>query len=127
MAKKNYKKFLPKVGSTVAVAMAMTVALSTQAQAAELDDAEVLNGGLSMDEIEVNDKAMSAQIVPGSYNNEVEQSNDETIDENEETIENNDQTQQNNDDSQPEAKGHYTVFPCLHVVLIAAGHRCEVQ
>ena len=97
MAKKNYKKFLPKVGSTVAVAMAMTVALSTQAQAAELDDAEILNGGLSMDEIEVNDKAMSAQIVPGSYNNEVEQSNDETIDENEETIENNDQTQQNND------------------------------
>ena len=30
MAKKNYKKYLPKAGSTVAVALAMTVALSTQ-------------------------------------------------------------------------------------------------
>ena len=43
MAKKNYGKFLPKAGSTVAVAVAMTVALSTQVSAAELDDTELLN------------------------------------------------------------------------------------
>ena len=36
--KKMNKKFLPKVGSTVAVAMAMSVALSTQVNATGLDD-----------------------------------------------------------------------------------------
>ena len=97
MAKKNYKKFLPKAGSTVAVAVAMTVALSTQAQAVELDDADVLNGGSSMDEVEVKDNATQMVLKPGGLNGEIERENDETINENEDTIENNDQTQQNND------------------------------
>ena len=71
MAKKNYKKFLPKAGTTVAVAVAMTMALSTQANAAELDDTDILTGGnLPMDETEVKDSAMNATIEPAGINGE---------------------------------------------------------
>ena len=42
MAKKNYMKHLSKAGSAAAVAVAMSFALSTQAQAAEITDVEPL-------------------------------------------------------------------------------------
>ena len=45
MAKKNYKKLLPKAGSTLAVAVAMSVALSTQVNATGLDDDGQQNNG----------------------------------------------------------------------------------
>ena len=45
MAKKKYKNLLPKAGSTLAVAVAMSVALSTQVNATELDDDGQQNNG----------------------------------------------------------------------------------
>ena len=41
MAKKKFQKYMSKVGGTAAVALAMTVALSSQANAAEIDDVDV--------------------------------------------------------------------------------------
>ena len=98
MAKKNYKKFLPKAGSTVAVALAMTVALSTQAHATELEEVDVQNhenppvdNAGSEVNLDLNNSA------PVEHNEAIEQENEETVVQNQETVEKNEQTEQNNE------------------------------
>ena len=98
MAKKNYMKLLPKAGSTVAVALAMTVALSTQAHATELEEVDIQNhenppvdnAGCEVN-LDLNNSA------PVEHNEAIEQENEETVVQNQETVEKNEQTEQNNE------------------------------
>jgi len=110
MAKKNNKKFLPKAGSTVAVALAMTVALSTQVQASELDEIELLPTDIPpVDEAESNVLSIN-EMEPAEYNNAVEEENQEVAAENQEVAEKNEQTEQSNDAA---AENNESVFPML--------------
>jgi len=82
--KKNYAKFLPKAGGAAAAALVMTVALSTQAHAAEvyeinyqpLDNPPV-DAGAAV-------KTAGALELPG-VNESVAQANEQTAIENEQT------------------------------------------
>ena len=100
MAKKNYVKYIPKVGGTVAVAVAMTMALSTQASATELDEADLLNTGIppveeNNPETELNIDGME----PAEANAAVDEANQEILDENQETLGENEQTQLENQEA----------------------------
>ena len=100
MAKKNYVKYLPKVGSTVAVAMAMTVALSTQASATELNEGDIhLN-----DDKQLNDSGSVLTLdlngsQPVEHNESIEQKNGETADKNQAAVDKNEQTLQKNEEA----------------------------
>ena len=97
MAKKNYMKYIPKVGGTVAVAVAMTVALSTQVSAAELDETDLLNNDVQpVDGAESTNLPDADTMEPAEYNKAVEEANGEILEENEETVGENEQTQQEN-------------------------------
>lgn len=97
MAKKNYKKFLPKAGSTIAVALAMSVALSTQVQATELDDNKQLPGGIPPVDENVNNP-YGNEIVPVEHNAAVEQENDDKVAANETVTDANQAVEQSNSD-----------------------------
>jgi len=97
MAKKNFKKYIPKVGSTVAVAVAMTVALSTQVQATELDDADLLlDNNLLKDGAESELTLKIDGMEPAEANKVIEEENKETVEDNQEIIEDNEKTDQGN-------------------------------
>ncbi len=96
MAKKNIKKYLPQVGGTVAVAVAMTAALSTQAFAAEEIPALELEGNIG--EISTNLAAASQTMVveDAAANAAVEESNNGIIQDNQATQEDNQAAQEDN-------------------------------
>lgn len=100
--KKNYAKYLPRVGSTMAVAMAMTVALSTQVHATETDG--VPTPPPTTDIPPVNNEtgapapAVDTPIDPVQTNADIQQSNEETIQENNNTDTNNQEVQQDNNE-----------------------------
>ena len=100
MAKKNYGKFLTKAGSTVAVAVAMTVALSTQVSAAELDDTELLNSSTPpVEEQDANVDLNLDGMAPAEANAVIDESNEEIVAENQETAVENEQTQKENNEA----------------------------
>ena len=102
MAKKNYKKYLPKVGGTAAVALAMTVALSSQAHAAEIDEIDSQSVGSTPpvdSSTESNTPVDNTVVEPAEANQAIEEANEDIVAENNEIVESNEQTEQNNDDA----------------------------
>lgn len=94
MAKKNY---MGKIGGTAAVAMAMTVALSAQVHAAEVEELDLLSADTTtVDTESTSNAANSAVVEPAAVNQNVEESNADIIDSNNAVIENNQQADQNN-------------------------------
>ena len=90
MAKKNYAKYLPKAGSTLAVAVAMTVALSNPVNATELDENDLQNNGKSLENGQNTDANQNLNGTQLKENNEaVEQQNDAVVDANDEKINSN--------------------------------------
>ena len=97
--KKNYAKFLPKAGGAAAAALIMTVALSTQAHAAEVEETiyqPVENP--PVDGAVANAPMTAAMELPG-VNEAVAQDNGQTIAENTEIAEENQQVVQENNAS----------------------------
>ena len=98
MAKKNYKKFLPKVGGTMAVAVAMTMALSTQVSASELDNTNVPK------DFDLPENTADTQLTleltnqePVEHNEAVEKKNEETTGNNSNIAADNEGAQQKNE------------------------------
>ena len=100
MAKKHYKKLLPKASGSLAVAVAMTVALSTQVHATELDETELLTDGNSPVPESKTDNVLNLDgMEPAEANGVIDQENRETVDENQQTAIDNQQTQQSNNNA----------------------------
>lgn len=105
MAKKykkmNYAKTLSRTGSTFAVAMAVTMALSNQAQAAELPETPEAELPVTpVEEVAATGSSAPAVVDPADVpevNAEVSQSNAETAEENAATAENNELIDAGND------------------------------
>ena len=100
MAKKHYKKLLPKASGSLAVAVAMTVALSTQVHATELEETELLTDGNSPVPESKTDNVLNLDgMEPAEANGAIDQANQETVDENQQTAIDNQQTQQSNNNA----------------------------
>ena len=98
MKKKNYAKHLPRAGSSFAVAMAMTVALSTQVSAAEIDERFLPVDPIPGDPVaETVTSADRTLIVAPQSNEEIQQNNDTVLENNENTAQNNGKVEQDND------------------------------
>jgi len=102
--KKNYVKSLPRVGSTVAIAVAMTAALNVQANASEVDESVFLPADTPVaEEAVVETPSVEAPgdvdvvVEPAAENEAVEAANTETVAENTGIVETNEQIQQSND------------------------------
>ena len=94
MAKK-FVKHLPKVGSAAVVAVAMSVALSTQVSATEYDETDLLTNP-PVDETDAS--AGARDLAPAELNAEIDEANKETAADNQEVAQNNEQVQQDNED-----------------------------
>lgn len=97
--KKNYLKHLPRVGSTIALTMAMASVLATPANAAEVDE-NALPAADTMEPPIVEETPTTAAdtqvIEPAEANTAIEEENTETLAENEETAAGNEQVEQEN-------------------------------
>ena len=99
MTKKKFQKYMPKAGGAAAVALAMTVALSSQANAAEIDDADVQPVGTPPVDAntESNIAVISNEVEPAEANKAIEEKNDQIVDENDKIIDSNEQIEDSND------------------------------
>ena len=97
--KKNYAKHLPKVGSTLAVAMAMTAALAFPANAEELTDPNLQPQPSDLPSAEgVTGTNPGAPVPePSEANQHIEGSNNDTLEGNGQTGADNQQTDADND------------------------------
>ena len=99
--KRNYWKSLPKVGSTIALTVAMASVLATPANASEVDEAVLAEENVQLiplvEEI-VTEEAISGEVIaPVEANEAIVEENTETVAENEEVAENNEQVEQKNE------------------------------
>jgi len=98
--KKNYAKYLPKVGSTAVVALAMSVALANPANASEIDDTTLLdNNQPPVDGGSELTNSTDTVLEPAAANEATEQANQETLAENQETIQENTETDNENQEA----------------------------
>ncbi len=97
--KKDFAKGLPRAGSTFAVAMAVTMALSTQANAAEIDENALIGIKVPVEEpiVETTDAEATGLIVTPEANQAIEEENEAILAENETIADSNEQVEQNND------------------------------
>ena len=99
MTKKKFQKYMPKAGGAAAVALAMTVALSSQANAAEIDDADLQPVGTPPvdSNTESNIAVISNEVEPAEANKAIEEKNDQIVADNNDTIIKNEQVENDND------------------------------
>ena len=120
MAKKTYKHYLSKVGGTAAVTMAMTVALSAQAHAVELDETYDPSSDLLSNNETLSVFAAKGDLVEAVGTNRViAQDNAETVVENETVVESNQQVVDHNNAA---ASAEYTdtqfSFSVIHFIIL---------
>ncbi|MBQ4539134.1 MAG: hypothetical protein II995_05980, partial [Oscillospiraceae bacterium] len=97
MAKRKYNKYIPKVGGT-AVALALTVALSTSVFADDVaaTDTSAEDSTPSTD-ASTEGEGFSDSVDVSETNDAIESSNEETVSENSDTVESNDAIESSND------------------------------
>lgn len=94
--KKNYAKYLPKIGSTAVVALAMSVALANPANATEIEDPTPIDiPPLDNDQVDIPDTPDELAEANGA----IAQENQDTLKDNQDTQDHNDSTNQSNQDT----------------------------